>query len=237
MLLTPIGGWKTMEWNRVIYIDCMDEKEGLPSLPDKSVDLCITDPPWNIGYKGSVGSSGEKTKSNAHYKDDYDNEWNLIWFKEIERICDRIILAPGRQNLGFWYKNTNPLDIFIHYKKNGAYGSRIAMFNNFDPYLYYGKGKSYWRANVFDIPTTSGFLQNKKLNHPAPKTFELWFRIIKGIDPKSVIDPFIGSGTTAEVCTKLGIPWIGYEVNEAYSQDINKRLKNCKREPKQKKLF
>ena len=51
-----------IEWNIVKYIDCMDEKEGLPSLPDKSIDLCITDPPWNIKYSGVVGSTGEKSK-------------------------------------------------------------------------------------------------------------------------------------------------------------------------------
>ena len=47
----------------------------------------------------------------------------------------------------------------------------------------------------------------------------------------------MGSGTTAEICTKLGIPWIGYEMNESYKQDIETRLKNCVKEPHQIKLF
>ncbi|KKL64527.1 hypothetical protein LCGC14_2164170 [marine sediment metagenome] len=128
--------------------------------------------------------------------------------------------------------------MFIHYRKNGGYGSRIATFNNFDPYLYYGKAKSFWSGNVLYENTNTGFLKKNLrstllFKHPSPKNLNLWYKIIDGINPKSVIDPFIGSGTTAEVCTKLGIPWLGYEINEVYSQDINKRLKNCKKEPKQ----
>ncbi len=69
--------------------------------------------------------------------------------------------------------------------------------------------------------------------HPSPKSRDLWGYILKKLKPKSVIDPFIGSGTTAEMCEKLGIKWLGYEIKEEYSKDINKRLKNVKVEPKQ----
>jgi site-specific DNA-methyltransferase (adenine-specific) len=72
--------------------------------------------------------------------------------------------------------------------------------------------------------------------HPSPKSRYLWYYILNKLKPSSVIDPFLGSGTTAEVCTKLGIPFLGYEINEVYSQDIEKRLKGCKREPKQVSL-
>ncbi len=84
----------------------------------------------------------------------------------------------------------------------------------------------------------NGFLREKcNYIHPCPKDPKLWKYIIGNIKPKSVLDPFMGSGTTAEICTKLGIPWLGYEINEVYSQDINKRLKNCKKEPKQISLM
>ena len=51
-----------------------------------------------------------------------------------------------------------------------------------------------------------------------------------------MIDPFIGSGTTAEECIKLGIPYLGYEINKVYKQDIDLRLKGCKKEAQQIKL-
>ena len=49
--------------------------------------------------------------------------------------------------------------------------------------------------------------------------------LLEDLKPKSVIDPFMGSGTTAEVCLKLGIPYCGYEKEIIYKQDIDKRIK------------
>lgn len=69
----------------------------------------------------------------------------------------------------------------------------------------------------------------KDLIHPHPKPIALYDKILEELQPKSVIDPFIGSGTTAEACVKLGIKWLGYEIEEKYSHDINLRLENCKK--------
>ncbi len=44
------------------------------------------------------------------------------------------------------------------------------------------------------------------------------------------------TGTTAEVCTKLGIKWLGYEINKEYRKDIEKRLSHCQKEPFQIEL-
>ena len=98
-----------IDWNTVKYVDCMDEKEGLPSLPDKSFDLGMADPPWNINYDGAVGSTGKKTGEGKWKKQDYNDtienyeNFTLNWFTQIERICKRTVIAPGRQNLKLWY--------------------------------------------------------------------------------------------------------------------------------------
>ena len=49
-----------IKWNKVKYIDCMDEKEGLPSLPDKSIDLCLTDPPYNVNFTSGMTTYNNK---------------------------------------------------------------------------------------------------------------------------------------------------------------------------------
>lgn len=227
-----------MEWNRVIYADCMNEENGLPTLEVKSVDLCITDPPWNVNYKGlSKRRKGPKNK--VLYKDNYPDEWNLIWFNELERICNGIMIATTRNKLRWWYKNTDVRDMLIIYFKNGTGSSKISQWNCWSPYLCFG---DFFRThklfhNLIKTYILSGFLSKYHYIHPNPKEVKVWDKIIRELQPKSVIDPFLGSGTTAEVCTKLGIPWLGYEINEVYSQDINKRLKNCKKEPKQKQII
>jgi DNA modification methylase len=229
-----------IEWNKVYYCDCLDPKIGLTSLPDRSIDLCITDPPWNINYKGSAGSNGKRKRRDGIFYNDKIQDYELFslrWFYEIKRICNRIIFTPGIQNLKMWYRITEPTEIILHYKKNGCYGGRISVFNCFDPFLYYGKTEQFFIHNVIEAHSTVGFCKIQNLKHGSPKNRYVWNEIIKGIKPDSVIDPFIGSGTTAEVCTKLGIPWIGYEINEIYKVDIETRLKNCVKEPEQMNLL
>ena len=224
-------------WNNVFYIDCMDKENGLPSLPDKSIDLCVTDPPWNIGYihlKRGDFTKYEKTIYNDKIED-YEL-FSMRWFTHIIRVCKRLIFTPGRQNLAMWYRLTEPLDILVHTKKNGGFGGRLSVFNDIDFYLYYGDTvpKPYFRSNHFPFNNQpTGFMKRDPYRHTSPKNQKLWRLIIDSINPESVIDPFLGSGTTAEVCTKLGIPWTGYEINMEYAHDINLRLKNCKKEPKQ----
>ncbi|MFW9973176.1 MAG: hypothetical protein ACFFDF_23535, partial [Candidatus Odinarchaeota archaeon] len=104
-----------IEWNKVYYCDCLNLKSGLPSLPDKSIDLCITDPPFNVGIKASSKStppSKRKIKANAIvYEDnrvDYDI-WCYTWFQELKRICNMIIIYCGGQNLSLWIKIEKPV--------------------------------------------------------------------------------------------------------------------------------
>ena len=216
-----------MEWNKVKYIDCMDEEYGLPSLPDKSVDLCLTDPPYNINFKGKYGS---KRKVELYFDDHHSFDWNLKWFNEIMRICNAVIFTCGHSNLFDWICFKKPTyQCKYHYKSNS-----VNPFRLIDPILCYGKYKKFTKLRqVINIPVIR---YPKLLIHPCPKIYKFWYYLINKQKPTSVIDPFLGSGTTAEVCTKLGIPWLGYEINEVYSQDINKRLKNCKKEPVQKTI-
>jgi len=187
--------------------------------------LCLTDPPYGINYKDKYK---HKHKKSINYLDIIKFVDYLDWFKELKRICKGIIFTPGLKYLYNWIRLEQPKYIlkFLYYFDNGA-------VIHYDPLLFYGKIDRFsYLRDVIQIKAQkySGFL------HTSPKSFEGWYHIVKILDPKSVIDPFMGSGTTAEVCTKLGIPWLGYEINEVYSQDINKRLKNCKKEPKQVKL-
>ncbi len=223
-----------IEWNTVKYIDCMDENEGLPSLPDKSVDLCLTDPPYNKRYKGT-----QWIKKRAFYSDnltpDQYRKFCNSWFEQIIRISKYLIFTPGNENI--WnYPQTNKIG--FHYKIDSQGSCYFAHLNKVDVILSYGKLPIRFSRNIFINYVNKGKapIWHSFLIHPCPKNHEIWYNIVNKLKPKSVIDPFLGSGTTAEVCTKLGIPWLGYEINEVYSQDINKRLKNCKKEPRQTEL-
>lgn len=250
-----------MKWNKVHYIDCMDEEMGLPSLPDNSIDLCLTDPPYNVGLRGNSQITSKQKKEHPNWKsderssyfddmtpEDYEN-WCKNWFHHLKRICKMIILTCGNFNLAMWMRIEEPPDILFHYRRNGFGRTRICRFNKCEVILYYGKiSRPYpFISNVFDIYLNNGFLRKWKLIHPCPKSYDLFFEILKSLHSinmkdnriKSVIDPFLGSGTTAQACKSLGIPWIGYEINEAYGVDIEKRLKKARfiKKKKQKEFI
>ena len=227
-----------MNWNTVIYADCMNPENGLPTLEDKSIDLCLTDPPYNVKAKpNSQRRLNYQTKDaktqDVGYNDYIENyeDFCITWFKEIDRICNMIIFTPGTNNIFFWneIKKIGISNLFYHYKPNGQGVTGTARFNRIEPILAYGLPNKFpFNENVFRISLSNGFMRDRNYIHPHPKEFKLYYRILKELRPKSVIDHFLGSGTTAEACTKLGIPWIGYELKKEYSQDINMRLKHCR---------
>lgn len=217
---------RMIEWNTVKYIDCMDPNEGLPSLPDQSIDLGFTDPPWLIGYKGFDRRKKGLNENEVIYKDDYPLEWNLLWLNELLRICHGIIIIMGRVQLKWWVKNTDYLDIGFVYFKNGTGQSKISQWNCYSPYLFFG---DYFRThkcfhNVWRCTIPNGFLSKETFIHPNRKGIEIPLKLLKDLKPESIIDPFAGSGSYLKAADILGIPWIGYEINEVYSHDIDKRF-------------
>jgi DNA modification methylase len=212
------------KFGEVRYCDCLNKEYGLPSLEDKSFDLLLTDPPFNVEFK---------IKGKINYKDkfeDYQDFINQI-LEEIFRISKESEIFCGANNEWYYPK---PKWVICWVKQGSVRYNKTGGFNHYQPILFYGNSKI--QVDVKSLPDCQNHFTDFELNHPSPKPFELIKWLIKNIDPKSVIDPFLGSGTTAQVCESLGIKWLGYEIKEEYSQDIDKRLKNVKKEPDQLEL-
>jgi len=96
-----------MNWNQIHYCDCLDPKIGLPSLPDQSIDLCLTDPPFGVNLHKTMIKDRKylngrilKGKSpDLMYDDSWRPEWNLQWFAQLERICKAIIIVTSHKRL------------------------------------------------------------------------------------------------------------------------------------------
>jgi DNA modification methylase len=220
-----------IEWNTVKYIDCMDPDEGLPSLPDKSIDLGYTDPPWGYNEKVKLSQRNHmKRPLNAKNKDDlyndiFDEDFMLNWFNEFRRVCKNVIVIPGRKYF-FWYiRNTDPTDFFIIYMSNLISASKISTWNKLSPYLCWGKFKPKLHSNHISSINRWGFLSREKYKHPYPKGTEIVLKILRQLKPKSLLDPFAGSGSFLKAADILGIPWIGYEKERKYKVDIDKRFR------------
>lgn len=136
-----------------------------------------------------------------------------LWTVRQEIIWDRI-LAANIRGWRFWQVDER---IYWLYKPVGNHriGKELASS---DATL-----TSIWRG----LPESNN-------NHPAP--FPLWIpaRIILSLlnveEKHTVIDPYIGSGTTAVAATLLGQQYIGIDSSEKYLEEAKERIENCNRE-------
>ena len=210
--------------------DCL---EALKKLPDYSVDLVATDPPY------CVGASSNGTKSSY-------TDLNMLkpFFTEMFKQCARVIkdgksiyvctdwrtypilYAPfnkffTQRNLivwnhqrcgpGNWYRPDYEMIIF------GTLGKSIREFSPADRDVWILKD----RIN-----------QASKL-HPSQKPIELFEKIIinSSKENDTVLDPFMGSGTTAIACMRLNRQFIGCELNEKYFETAKNRLARMEMKP------
>lgn len=209
---------------------CMDALDLLKSLPDESVDLIVTDPPYN--------SSIEWDRKN--------DEWQLKWLREAKRVLRTggsiyVFFAPLNMYAieGYIRSEFTLKNVCVWYHPN-LYGAGMSYGKDrwkstWDVILYAVKGKlakhgknvsayAYQRWNrgfdVFQYP------QPRPLLHKAQKPLKL---IMKLIDCSSnegdlVLDPFMGSGTTAVACELLNRHWIGSEINPDFCDLIKTRV-------------
>jgi site-specific DNA-methyltransferase (adenine-specific) len=209
--------------NRCYYIDCI---EGMKNLPGKSFDLGLTDPPYNLAFKGKKNCAfGDKSNNpeKLYYNDVGDNFPDFVksFLDEMIRVCNWVIITPGHPNLYLYIIIKKP-SYYIRFWHKPNDMSYIRS----DPILIYGKSRNIMHIpsilthNLVTVKNQFGF----EPIHPCPKQHGLWLDIIERARPRSVLDPFLGSGTTAQVCTFLGIPWLGFEIVGDYKIDIDRRI-------------
>ena len=98
-----------------------------------------------------------------------------------------------------------------------------------------GSNKSLdFKCGCINSSVSANMLGDKYTIHPTQKPKSLLIEIISQQDETSIIDPFIGSGTTAIACERLNRRWIGIEISEEYCEIAAKRIEN---ETRQLKMF
>jgi DNA modification methylase len=213
-----------LELNKIY---CIDALEGLKQLEDNSIDLVVTDPPYNIGK-------------------DFKNE-NL---SEIEYIK---FLSPILDELARVIKPKHSVIIFFDNGKNLPLFWKC-LFNS---KLVFQKGCTMYKPNDCSMPhnrilrTSEVFYVLSKtpelchsgekyihdclimnhgskedFYHPSVKDLKTIKEIVLSHSciGETVLDPFSGSGTTLVACKKLERDFIGFEISAEYCEIANKRL-------------
>lgn len=189
-------------------IYCENCLETMKRMPDKSIDLVLTDPPYGIG----ISSNPIRQK---HTKKEWDNNIPMdLIFNEIFRISKNQIIWGAN------YFNLPPSKGFLIWDKKQPYDFSLAMCE----YAY----------SSFDFPAKMYSYSNRgdeiKL-HPTQKpldlmTFCLNFALQRDNTIKTIYDPFSGSGTSLVCAKSKGLDYIGSELDKDYFEIINKRLQS-----------
>jgi site-specific DNA-methyltransferase (adenine-specific) len=188
----------------IYHGDCRDI---LPRLGP--VDLVLTDPPYGIGLE-----YGE-------YNDTRENWVNLMnWFVPGVIKTAKMSIFPCCRivELQHFYIHYPPDWIICWYK--GSPGHRAwTGFNDWEPLLVYGKIDGLQMHDYFYCQPVSS-----DNGHPCPKPIKWAKHLIAKTNPNTILDPFMGSGTTLRAAKDLGRKAIGIEIEEKYCEIAAKRL-------------
>ena len=199
------------------YIECGDCLELMRDIPDKSIDLIVTDPPY--GKKADKGTNGFGTSKNRRYQGGWDNQRpDKQVFDEMFRISKNLIIFGAN-----YFCDMLPFsNHWIFWDKKGD----ISFKNPFaDGELIYTTFTSPIKRVVFK---QQGFITDSKDKryHPTQKPSELIQMLIEQYSNKGdiILDPFLGSGTTAVACVNTNRHYIGFEKEPKYYDIACKRL-------------
>ena len=202
---------------------CGDCLEIMPEL--EPVDLCIADPPYGIKENAHrIASRGKLAATTDYGNFDWDNK--PATEKEINAT-----IAAG-ENAIIWggnYFNVPPSRGWLVWDKlnSGNFADCELAWTNLK--MSVRIFRFMWNGMI-----RAGEARGKKRVHPTQKPIELMMWCLSfAPHAKSVLDPFLGSGTTAIACEHLNRKWIGIEISERYCEIAAKRIE-C--EISQKKL-
>ena len=226
-----------MELNVIYNEDCL---EGMKQIPNKSVDLVITDPPYLIDTVGS-GLYSQKDKQ-------YIKELNFMKDGFSKEILDEICRVMKKINLYIFcsQKQIIPLlDYFVREKKCNwniitwhktnpipACGNKYLTDTEYVLFFREKGVKIYgdYQTKFTYYLTSLNQKDKKKYNHPSIKPLNILqnFIINSSKEGEIILDPFMGSGTTAIACMNTNRNYIGFELDKGYYDIILERIKNHK---------
>ena len=217
-------------------VTCGDCYELIKELPDKSVDLIVTDPPYLLETEGGNTSIGVEFKK---IKDDLDKIAEGIDY----RILDEYMRVMKKPNIYIWCNKKQILEYMKYFVEKHDCSFEIMTWIKTNPLplcggnylidkefcLYFRKGVklnttfltafTYWQTPI-NQKDKEMFL------HPTCKPLKIIKMLIKNSSNENdiVLDTFMGSGTTAVACKELNRNFVGFEVEPKWCEVANNRL-------------
>jgi len=241
-----------MEVNKIIQGDCLNVMKGIP---DESVDLVLTDPPYNISKlndnrdRSKLNSPIMRRKKSLNYDfgdwDNMDRKDFLIFTENWLKECCRVLKINGafisffnKEDISYlnWTSKKYQVrtrTIFTWHKTNPVPSFRKVNYLSACEFIWIGsKGKFKtfnfkMQKEMHNFYETSNKSCYGKTSHPTEKPLSLIQHLIEIHSNKNdiILDPFLGSGTTAVACKELRRRFIGIEISEEYCEIAKRRVK------------
>lgn len=218
--------------------DCL---EVMKSLPDNSVDLVLTDPPYKTTSRGSSGGTGGMLKSDDFKKGNVFKH-NAITFDEWLPECYRVLKNDSHAYFMTNNKNLLPMlkavesagfNIFktLIWAKNTAITNMYYM-DSHEYIIFCRKGKAR-KINNCGTKSVMFFDNPKNKVHPTEKPVGLMTQLIENStnDSDVVLDPFMGGGSTGVACVNTNRKFIGIELDADYFEIAKDRIEVATSQP------
>ncbi len=193
----------------IYHGDCRDV---LPTLRD--FNMTLADPPYNVGL--AYGRGFVDSMPLDEYRR-FNREWFCHCFAR-----GTVLITPGTSNLSYW-ATLDPSWFYCWTTASNTPGGRAAMRLGWEPLVAFGFPKKPFGTDVLNYAIR---VQEGVGQHPCPKPMGLFKTCIERFSEEyeTVLDPFMGSGTTLRAAKDLGRRAIGIEIEERYCEIAAKRM-------------
>lgn len=216
-----------MELDTIYNTDCL---EGMKQIPDKSVDLGFTSPPYN-----------RKRNDKYDFYDDCIDEYFVFlceFTEHLLRVCKKNVFVNVQANM--YNKN----DVYKYIGKYSDKISNIIIWEKTNPMpcqngqvvnaveYFIAFGKLAPKERYFKNIITTGVNPNTDKSHKALMHPQVARKFIHNFSNEGdiVIDPFMGLATTAIACIREKRHFIGFELNKEYYEKAKKRIESEQRQ-------
>ena len=213
--------------------DCL---EIMKDIEDKSIDLIITDPPYEIEISGG-GMYMQKDKQYVKELSEMKDGFNKRVLEDLCRVMKKI-------NIYFFCSQKQIIPLLDYFVKNKNCNWNLISWHKTNPvpacgnkylsdteYILFFREKGVRVHGEYDTKKTYYVtplnVKDKKLyGHPTIKPIDIVENLVinSSTDGEVVLDPFMGSGTTGVACKKLNRNFIGIELDENYFEIAKKRI-------------
>lgn len=205
-------------------VHCGDCLEVMKDIPDKSIDLVLTDPPYNA--------------SNGSLKETINEEWDktfnpIPFLDEAFRLIKdggSVLVFCSYHLLGVYLQYDAKVQQIIHWQHISSLPAIAKVYTPTIEYIVwyttpnYTFNKKFAGKNV--IRSLKPYQLKEKYGHPSPKPEQLAGKLLNVHSKEGdlILDPFAGSGTTGRACKDLGREFILIEKEPKYVEICKKRL-------------